>query len=578
MEISTQMGESPGRTSTQAKGAEPEGQALAGAAAGQQEGHVSGLAARVSRLSNVTLTLAVASLLFALSAWPLTLVELPPLQDLPNHLAAAHIAAHLDIYPEYVSNGLFKSNSLLTLWLWLLGGHGLLGAARAFTAVVIALNALALPIFVLRFAGRRHLLVAMLFAWPLVHGFFLSMGMLNFACAFALSLLLLVVLESQRRRPSVARGVGIALLSGVLWYAHPFPLLVVGGLLALDIAFRPSWRERGGAAVALLSPLVPVGTLVVFTALHHLVKADGAPSSASSAFAFLTPWEILWHFWLDVSGALTRWGSMSVVPALLLLYFAWKGRRAARPLFSNLALALLAATYVGLPLMMSNWWYLNCRLVPFLWAGLLLRLPASLSKSVAALLVFCALSFSAVLGLDYARLDRDRAEFTAGIAAVPEGTTLLPLLFKHRKTSDFTASLTHAWAYYVLAKNTSAPLVFAVEQSYAITYRSYPPAALIPPALDRFAELGGTPANVCKTYPGADRHDDVDCTAAWRQQWSAFWRKAEPRFAHLLTWAMPEQARSLLPKSYHRTFVDGELEIYAREGAPRADSSSPSPR
>ena len=99
---------------------------------------------------------------------------------------------------------------------------------------------------------------------------------------------------------------------------------------------------------------------------------------------------------------------------------------------------------------------------------------------------------------------------------MPERATLLPLLFKHSKTSDFTASLTHAWGYYTVAKNTSAPLVFAVERSYPITYRDFPPRALIPPALDRFAELGGTPANVC-SLSRAVRLDDADCTAAWRQ-------------------------------------------------------------
>ena len=535
------------------------------------------LFARLASLSDTTITLAVALVLFVLAAWPLLLVDLPPFQDLPNHLAAAHIAAHPDLYPQYVFNGLWKSNSLLTLWLYLVGGHGLLGAARAFTAVVLALNALALPFFVLHFAGRRRMLVAMLFVWPLVHGFFLSMGMLNFACAFSLSLILLTLLDGQRRQPSFTRGLGVALLSGLLWYAHPFPLLIVGGLATLDAARRPAWRERGVAALALLLPLAPVGFLVFVTSLHHLIKADGAPTTASSAFAFLTPWELLLHFWTDVSGALTRWGSMSIVPAILLPYFAWRQRYVVRPFFSTLGMILLAAAYVGLPLMMSNWWYLNCRLIPFLWAGLALRLPGSLSKPVAAVLVGCALSFSAVLGIDYVRLDGDRAAFTAGIDVVPEKATLLPLLFKHRKTSDFTASLTHPWAFYVMAKNTSAPLVFAVERSYAITYRNFPPAALIPPALDRFAELRGTPAQVCKSYLGADRREDADCKAEWRQQWSAFWRKAEPRFSHVLTWAMPDEARSLIPKSYHRTLAANELEIYARDGAPQGGGTGASP-
>jgi len=75
----------------------------------------------LAELSDARLTLLVALVLFALAAWPLLLVDVPPLQDLPNHLATAHIIAHPDLYPEYVFNGFLKSNSLLTLWFYAVG-------------------------------------------------------------------------------------------------------------------------------------------------------------------------------------------------------------------------------------------------------------------------------------------------------------------------------------------------------------------------------------------------------------------------------------------------------------------------
>ena len=214
--------------------------------------------------------------------------------------------------------------------------------------------------------------------------------------------------------------------------------------------------------------------------------------------------------------------------------------------------------------MMSNWCYLNSRLVPFLWAGLALRLPSTLPRPVAVVLAACALSFSAVTGIDYVRLDHDRAEFTAGMDAVPARATLLPLMFEQGKTSDFTASLTHAWGYYTVAKDTSAPLVFAVERSYPITYREFPPREAHPP--------GPRPIRRAIRHPGRGVQDaparppvDAACTAAWRELWSAFWRDAEPRFSHVLTWAIPPEARPMIPARYHRVFAAGELEIYARE-------------
>jgi len=515
----------------------------------------------LASLTDAQLVLLVAALLFALAAWPLLLVPLPPLQDLPNHLATAHIVAHPELYPQFAFNGLFKSNCLLTLWFYLVGGHGLFGAARAFTAIVLAANALALPLFVLHFAGRRALPVAMLFAWPLVHSFSVSMGFLNFTFAFALSLVLLTVLDRQREQPTLARGLGIAALSSVVWYAHPFPLAVVGALVALHVATRATWPERVAAGVALLLPLVPAGLLSLLAAQQHLVKAEHS-SAAAAPYRYLPPWQILKHLWLDVSGAFTRWGGMTIVPALLLPCFAWGRRRATFPLLSATAMAVLFAAYLCLPEMLSNWNYLNTRLVPFLWAGLALRLPTTLPRPVAILLAACALSFSAVQGVDYVRLDRDRAEFTAGIEAVPEGATLLPLLFKHGKTSFFTASLSHAWGYYTVAKDTSAPLVFGVERSYPITYRDFPPRKLIPPALDAFAVQYGTPAGVCKALGQAPV--DAACTAAWRELWAGFWQEATPRFSHLLTWAIPPEARPMIPQVYRRVFAAGELEIYAR--------------
>jgi hypothetical protein len=526
-----------------------------------------------SALSAARLVSLLALALFALAAWPLLLVDLPPLQDLPNHVATAHIIAHPDLYPQYTFNGLFKSNALLTLWFYVLGGHGLFGAARLFVALVLAVNAVGLPIFILHFAGRRHLLAAMLLVWPLVHSYSVAMGFLNFAFSFGLSLILLTVIDRQRQRPTIARGGGIALLACVVAYAHPFPLMLVGGLVGLHAVTRTNWPSRVAAAVALGAPLAPAALLSLVTAQQHLVKAEHSTAAAATArtlFHFTNPWESVAHLWLDVSGAFTRWGSMTIVPALLLAFFAWRHRNVERPFLSKAAMAVLAVAFVGLPMMLSNWWHLNCRLVPFLWAGLALRLPPRLPRPLVPVLAACALSFSAVTGIDYVRLDRDRAAFTAGIDAVPERATLLPLMFKQTRTAEFTSSLTHAWGYYAVAKSTSAPLVFAVERSYPITYRDFPPPALIPPVFDRFAQWNATPARVCGLLQQPP--DRPACTAIWREVWTGFWRDAEPRFSHLLVWAMPPETRSVIPAAYRRVFAAGDLEIYAREAAPAARS------
>ena len=240
-------------------------------------------------------------------------------------------------------------------------------------------------------------------------------------------------------------------------------------------------------------------------------------------------------------------------------------------------MAILAAAYVGLPVMMSNWWYLNCRLVPFLWAGLLraacrARCPGRSRIALAA----CALSFSAVTGIDYLRLDRDRAEFTAGIDAVPERATLLPLMFKHSKTSDFTASLTHAWGYYTVAKNT---LGAADLRGRALLPDHLPgvSAARADPARPRPVRRGrpAAPRQVCKLlrqFPDRRgmRRDlarpVVGLLAARRSRASATCSPGPFR----------PKSRPLIPARYRRVFAAGDLEIYARADSARAPELSPS--
>ena len=198
---------------------------------------------------------------------------------------------------------------------------------------------------------------------------------------------------------------------------------------------------------------------------------------------------------------------MTIVPALLLPYFAWPQRRALRPFLSAAAVGdsgrllrrparnaeqlELPQHPVG-PVHRGPGW--RCASQPPCRGRWRLCWPSArcLSRPRRA---------STTSGWT-----ATAAEFTAGIEAVPEGATLLPLLFKHGKTSYFTASLSHAWGYYTVAKNTSAPLVFGVERSYPITYRDFPPRKLIPPAFDQFAdEYGSSGEGLQGPQPGPRR-------------------------------------------------------------------------
>src|SRR5262249_22537521 len=85
--------------------------------------------AGLSRATDGQLALLIGGVLFAIAAWPLALVDVPPFQDLPNHLAAVTVIQHPDRYPEFVFNGYFKTNS--ALFTWLIGVGSLIGTKAA---------------------------------------------------------------------------------------------------------------------------------------------------------------------------------------------------------------------------------------------------------------------------------------------------------------------------------------------------------------------------------------------------------------------------------------------------------------
>src|SRR6185312_10867295 len=80
---------------------------------GSPAGILAGVRATLARATDGQLALVIAAVLFLIGAWPLALVDVPPFQDLPNHLATITILQHPEKYPEFVFNGYFKTNSAL---------------------------------------------------------------------------------------------------------------------------------------------------------------------------------------------------------------------------------------------------------------------------------------------------------------------------------------------------------------------------------------------------------------------------------------------------------------------------------
>lgn len=527
-----------------------------------------------ARLGDRQLAWVVSAVLFVACAWPLALTEVPPYQDLPNHLAAVTVIENPQRYPEFVFNGFLKTNAALFAWLYVVGKvTGAKLAARLFALLVLAANAVVLPRFVLSLTGSRNrMLVASLFAWPMVHNWFVSMGMLDFALAFPLSLALLLSLHRQQWRPSLANAGLVVLLGAVTWYAHVFPLFVVHLLVGLDVLQRKTWSERFAAARAMLLPLAPVTLLVAVSLYQHLSDTVGPMTGFIDHRSLLPPWELAYNMWSEWFWGFSKLTVTSLVPCVGLAIVGVLRRKESPPFFSPLTLVALCLLYCFLPYIVTNWFHVNSRIIPYIWMACLLRAPDQLPKKVTALLGLSAVLYSLGMGADFVRLEQERKEFTAGIEKVPEGARLLPLLFAHKASSDNTRNIMHFWGYYVTDKLTAAPLLFAHSHSFPVMYSSPPPVRFNHLVLEGFAPSMARASSVCRGMLDGNVVVD-DCGAQYRATWGAFWKDAMPRYDHLLVWAVTPDARANIPPEYKLTFEQGRLQIFARDdgaGAERA--------
>ena len=517
------------------------------------------------RLTDTQLWLVVGAVLFVVGSWPPAPTEIPPYQDLPNHLATLTVIENRAAYPEYVFNGFFKTNAALFTWLHLVGKlGGVMLAARLFALLTLALTGFILPRFVLRVSGsRRRMLMASLFAWPMVHNWFVSMGMLDFAIAVPLSLALLLAINRQRTAPTIGNGLAIVGLGVATWYAHVFPLLVVHLLVLVETLVQRTWRQRFDAARAMVIPLMPVTLLALASVGQHVKDTVGPMTGFMDFKKLLAPWELAYNLWAEWFWGYSNLSLSSLVPCIALaIVGVWGLRRRTGPapvFFSPYALLVIVLLYCFIPYKMTNWFHVNSRLIPYFWVGLLLFVPERLPKGLIAALGLSGVLYTAGMGIDHVRLDEERREFSAGMDAVPEGARLLPLLFKHKGASDNTRNLLHMWGYYVVERKTSAPLLFAHSRSFPVTYSEPPPVRFNHLVLESFAPEVSTPAVLCK----ASSHLD-DCEALFKSTWQKFFVEATPRYDHLLLWEPTPEALAMIPNDYERTFSGGRLMIYAR--------------
>jgi hypothetical protein len=508
-------------------------------------------------------------LLWLLAAWPLVLVKNLPHEDLPGHVAAAYVVDHLAAYPEYVAAHGLRTNSALLLWLhavspWL----GYMQAARVFVLAVLAITAFGYAFLFGALGGSRRMWIQSLFAAPLVHHWFVSMGMLNFSLSFGLCLWMLGLLAMQRTKWNHVRAGGIAALCALAWIAHSFPLLMLVVIALADLAYARA-RDRAAVTPALrvLVSLVPAAVIgVLGFCLAPAVDSAGAHLAGLAKTEWTGLPQLLWMGLRTYVLGSSYWGLAALVPALILPVVVLRERRSSPPLLSIAALFVLSVGYICLPtFMLPTWGYFNTRFVPFLWLALLVRAPETLSRKLVALLVCAGIAGSAGNGLAMLRMDADVAEFRSGLPFVDRGARLLPLLFSVDSPSDNIEPILHAWGHYTVERGTSADLLWASRNVDAVQYRTLPPPRFhhdviqnMPRRMRSAEEWCGILLREASTVP-------ENCELAWTEAWRSYLTSAAQRYTHVLVWDAPKPALALIAQYFPVVHQQGRLVIGRRK-------------
>ena len=325
----------------------------------------------------------VALALFAVAAVPLLLGTVPPLQDLPNHLASAFIAEHLTDYPDLQANGFLRSNVLLALWFHVLGGPlGLVGAGAALPRADARRDG--------NVAGLARLERGRARAAPVrgapSPGPWFTASSSRWVSSTSPS----APRErsgpwhwpaSGSARPPRERRLDWRRSAWAHGTATRSQVTVATGLVGLEVLLAGPWRDWPRRLPATLGPFVPAVLLSLVTAAVHWLKPEARRTPLLEAgVLYLPPGETLWQLWSHGPGGFGWLEASALLPAGVLLLSAWKERSRPVPYFRWPAMAALLVLYFALPASLSNWGLFDARMLPFLWAGLLLRAPVAMPR------------------------------------------------------------------------------------------------------------------------------------------------------------------------------------------------------
>lgn len=440
---------------------------------------------------------------------PLLSVAHPPLQDMPQHLAAISVLRH---YPEFGLGEYFELSLLRTQYLAYYAAAYLLsfifGLALA-NKLLLCAAVIGLPWslgFLFKALGRDPRIG--LFAFGLSYNAHLILGFLNFIAALPLMIWGLTLALHFRREGTKTRGVALACLLVACFYMHivPFAFLALGAALVLvGCGVRATLRRvwvflPACAGVLSWLLLTPAGSSTLAAAGGASGKRGAQFASTSQALRELPMWltdvltserdEQLFQLWCALFGLALLLGVVlgivGIVRSVRAKDAADRAPFRASPSVRLVVLCPLAALLYFVAPTGYDWiWPISARfpLIALLFASLLLpSLRGAVGHALfAALGLICVLNFATVTRA-FAAFEREEVlDLDAAVASIPAGQRVAGLMFRrgsqHVKFSPFL----HAVAYYQAARGGAVMFTFADFPQSPFHFRDAHRPARVPP-------------------------------------------------------------------------------------------------
>lgn len=368
-----------------------------------------------------------------LSALPLLWPEIPPLVDVPGHIARYRVELDLASSPDLQRYFEFRWALIGNLGVDLLviplaWPFGLEPAVKLIVLVIPPLTVLG--IFFTAREVHGTVPPTTLFAVPFVFGYPFTYGFLNFSLSMALALFAFALwLRLGRTGQHRLRAFLFLPLSCLLWIVHAFGWGVLG-LLAYSTELvrgrdeRRSWAAAAiRACVSVLPLTLPLLLMLMWRSGNAGGETRGFFDAGSKLYAVLAALRDRWQVW-DILG---------VAIALLLLWAAAFDKRLEFARRLAIPAAVLLIVFLALPYKLLGSAYADLRLAPFLLivaiAGIRFttEAPPAAMRRIAWLGLLFIVARLGGTTLSYAIADREMRERLQALDFIPRGSAVLSL-------------------------------------------------------------------------------------------------------------------------------------------------------